>query len=551
MSTRQGKLTVFSIILLLLLFTTGEITYIQAGQMPAPAAKARKPLGTLVVGTTSFGGENFLAPYTPSQTYRFLNCIWGFLLRREPNGTLAPDLATSWKMSDMGKTWTFDLRRGVPFHDGWGEFTAEDVKFSYALAIREGSMNWQAGYFRKMVKNLEIVNPYRISFHLEKPDWSFVYLMSNLQPFITINCKKYVESVGEKVAATHPISTGPFKFVEHKLGNFVKVEAVENHYRQTPYIKTVIMKLVPEEASRVAMLKAGELDFTAISYDTLKEVEAAGFKVFAPLSVALNVMLLGQFTSDTPQYDPTVPWALPDHERARKVRKALAMAIDKQKIIDTLFGGKGEVLKSIIAWPSHDAFRELELKPIPYDPKGAKKLLGEAGYPNGFECTMLITSMVDRPINSPACEAVAMYWEKNLGLKVRRVNRDYEANKAVLMSKKFERNCAWVFPTAFYDSPLMYPLYTSHSSASLIYGQLSREQDALIDRGMAALDLEKRRTIEREITLLWDREIINIPIARVATLIAANPKIGEWQCFDGYPTPEQNFEYMKFAIPTK
>ncbi len=543
----KGKLVLVVFLLTLVLLI--EVV-ISSRAIPSPIPETRKPEGTLVVGLQTFGGENFLVPYSPQETYRILLSSWEFLVRRQPDGSLVPGLATQWKMLDKGETWTFDLRKGVPFHDGWGEFTAEDVKFSYSLAIREGSMNWKAGYFRDIVKNLEIVNPYRIVFHLSKPDWSFIYSMSDLQPFLPINCKKYVETVGEKVAATHPIGTGPFKFVEHKLGSYVKFEAVDKHWRQTPYIKTVVLKLIPEEASRVSMLKAGEIDFTPISYDTLKEVEAAGFKVFKPLSIGLNVVLFGQWLPDMPQYDPTVPWALRDRERARKVRRALAMAIDKQKIIDTLFGGKGEVLKNVIAWPEHQVYRELDLKPIPYDPPGARKLLAEAGYPNGFECTMALSTQTSRPINSPVCEAVAMYWEKNLGLKVKRVNPDWTALKGKITAKGVA-GWAWVYPMPYYDTPLEYAQTVGHSRASLVYGQLSHEHDALLDRGMASIEPKKRRAIEREVAQLWDKEVISIPIARVATLIAAHKKIVDWKAFIGYPCVEQYYEYIKFDTHIK
>jgi ABC-type transport system substrate-binding protein len=101
---------------------------------------------------------------------------------------------------------------------------------------------------------------------------------------------------------------------------------------------------------------------------------------------------LGGQWPDKPTYDPNVPWALPDAERARKVRQALNLAVAKQAIVQQMLGGLGSVLGAWLTYPTDPWATEASLKPYPYDPAKAKALLAEAGYPKGFEVTMNLTA---------------------------------------------------------------------------------------------------------------------------------------------------------------
>ena len=145
-------------------------------------------------------------------------------------GTLAPMLAERWEVLEEGRAWRFSLRKGVQFHDGHGEMTAEDVKFTFATIAKEGSANSLGPEFR-LIKSMDIEDPYTITIRFEKPFVAFGNKVTQglLASVAFIQSKKYIESVGEEGAERHPVATGPWKFVEHVRGDRIVYEAVENH----------------------------------------------------------------------------------------------------------------------------------------------------------------------------------------------------------------------------------------------------------------------------------------------------------------------------------
>src|SRR5262249_35841875 len=148
----------------------------------------------------------------------------------------------------------------------------------------------------------------------------------------------YIESVGEDGAERHPIGTGSFKFVEHVRGDRIVYEAVDNHWRATPKIKRLVFLKVPEPATRMAMLRAGSVDVVEAGGEYVEELKKVGMRTLTmPNTAAIWVILGGQWPG-RPSYDPKVPWAQPDAERARKVRLALNLAVDKKAIFERVLG---------------------------------------------------------------------------------------------------------------------------------------------------------------------------------------------------------------------
>src|SRR5947207_3877615 len=234
-----------------------------------------------------------------------------------------------------------------------------------------------------------------------------------------IQSKKHLESAKEDGAERQPVGTGPWKFVEHGRGDRIVYEAVDGHWRATPHFKRLVFLKVPEPATRMAMLRAGSVDVIEIGGEYADELKKVGVRTLLMPNVAWIYVILGGQWSTKPTYDPKVPWALPDAERAKKVRLALNLAVDKQAIMQRVLGGLGSVVGSWLSYPG-DAWHTDELKkPYPYDPSKAKALLAEAGYPNGFEVTMNLTAWPGRGYLPDVGEAVATYWEK-VGIRVKR-----------------------------------------------------------------------------------------------------------------------------------
>ena len=234
------------------------------------------------------------------------------LLNRDPKtGALAPMLAERWEVLDGGRTWKFYLRKGVQFHDGHGEMTAEDVKFTFATIAKEGSANSLAPEFR-LIKSMEIEDPYTITVRFEKPFVAFGNKVTQglFASVAFIQSKKYIETAERRGRSGSRSATGPWKFVEHVRGDRIVYEAVENHWRATPHLKRLVFVKVPEPATRMAMLRAGSVDVIEIGGEYVDELKKVGVRTLVMPNVSWVYVILGGQWPTKPTYDPKVPWAL-------------------------------------------------------------------------------------------------------------------------------------------------------------------------------------------------------------------------------------------------
>jgi peptide/nickel transport system substrate-binding protein len=343
------------------------------------------------------------------------------LLHRDvTTGDLTPLLAERWEVLDGGRAWRFHLRQGVPFHGGQGEVTAEEVQFTFASLAQEGSANSLAPEFR-LIQRMAIEDPYTLTLRFETPFVAFGNKVTQglCGSAAFIHSRQYSKTAGEEGAERHPVGTGPWTFVEHIRGDRIVYEAVEHHWRAVPHFKRLAFLKVPEPAPRMAMLRAGSVDAIEIGGEYVDELKKVGVRTLTRPHVAWVYVILGGQWPTQPTYDPTVPWALPDAERARKVRLALHLAVDKQAIRQQVLGGLGTVMGSWLSYPADPWADPERLQPYPYDPAQAKALLAEAGYPPGFEVTMNLTAWPGRGYLPDVGEAVATSWER-VGLKVKR-----------------------------------------------------------------------------------------------------------------------------------
>src|SRR5205809_5816844 len=232
-----AALRVISVFMLIVaLLWTPTVASGQAARPETPAGRSETPVGTLTVAVATFGNERWLPHLYVGAEDVVLKPMYENLLTRDPKtGELSPMLAERWKVADGGRTWTFYLRKGVQFHGGKGELTAEDVKFTFATLAREGSANSLAPEFR-LIKSMEIEDPYTITVRFEKP---FVVFGNKVNQGLFasvafIQSKRHVGSAKDDGAERQPVATGPWKFVEHIRGDKIVYEAVENHWRATP-----------------------------------------------------------------------------------------------------------------------------------------------------------------------------------------------------------------------------------------------------------------------------------------------------------------------------
>ena len=380
---------------------------------PALAADSGK---TLRYAAGSFGEESMDPTRTSiSASLGLVGPLWDWLTEIDAAGKLSPGLALSWKPGDDGKSWTFKLRPGVKFHDG-SEMTAEDVQFTLMEGFRRPKAKAsRVRQFRKGIKDVKVVDRHTVTVVTAKPWPTFPYDMS-FQPGIEgiVLPKAYIKKVGWDGFAQKPVGTGPWKFVKHEVGNFIEFEAVKDHWRKSPNFDRLRTVLVKEAATRVAMLKTGQVDVARISLDEVQEVTKAGFKIAEdPQPTSVRIHLYATY------YDEAGP------VKDVRVRQALNLAVNRQEILDTLLHGKGTPAAVFPSSPISIGY-PADLKPYPYDPAKAKKLLAEAGYPNGFSIKLFALPTGGFTQYLQLAEIVAGYWEA-IGVKTSIVPTDIGA----------------------------------------------------------------------------------------------------------------------------
>jgi len=318
----------------------------------------------VTVAPSWFDPAETLAIVTP---YMMLYALHDALLKPMPGNPMAPSLATRWSESADGLAYDFELRQGVKFHNG-DPFTAEDVQFSFERYKGAGSTE-----LKKKVKAVDIVNAHHVRFRLHEPWPDFMtFYGTNATGAGWIVPKKYIEKIGNDEFKNQPVGLGPYRLVNHQPGIELVFEAYEDYWRKTPHVKRLVLKSVPEATTRLAMLKRQEADVTYGIFGPLAE------EVRRDPNLKLEPVIPPgtQWVSFVEQYDPKSPWA------DRRVRLAANHAVNWPAINEAETLGYSYLTGNIIP---HKFAYALQLEPYGYDPKKARQLLKEAGYPNGFE----------------------------------------------------------------------------------------------------------------------------------------------------------------------
>jgi len=301
------------------------------------------------------------------------NLLYDSLVTKKSDGRIYPALAKSWQIADDWSQIKFVLDERAKFHNGQ-PVTAEDVKFSFERAIRPELNFIIAGEMKRHIKNVEVLDKHNLIVHLLKPYPAF---FDKCSEYFGIVPKAYVEKVGDAEFAQHPVGAGPFKAVSFQQDVIFTVEAVKDHYRQPPHVEKLILKVVPEPATRLAMLKTGEADIIQLYPSHIPEIEK---NTDLRIQWSKYTMLRTLLFFDLQWPNKPSPW------KDIRVRKAAAYAINSASITKNILRDAGEPWGDILA-PYHPGY-DPSIKPYPYNPKKAKELLAEAGYPKGFDTTL-------------------------------------------------------------------------------------------------------------------------------------------------------------------
>jgi peptide/nickel transport system substrate-binding protein len=481
--------------------------------------------------------------------------MWDSLLEIGPDGELAPGIAESWSMAEDGQSWTFKLRQGVQFHNGEA-LTADDVKFSLdRLRHEDAAADNYAALAREQIATVEVVDDYAVRVNTNGVQTTLPYLVSSHQSTIGIVLPHdyLLENGGEsfegqrKVLEEAPIGSGPFRFVSRVAGDSMTFEAVPNHWRHTPEIQRVEILRVTEEATQVSMLQSGEVDIINVSPDQAETLQGAGFDIrTVPNATEIGIFFPGTWRDGAaaePVGDVTV-------------RKALSLAIDRKTIIDTVLAGYAGLKTTpwntipVTADIHEPDWSDWARQANEYDPKRARQLLAEAGYPNGFGGLQMFAFSRPGITGLPQiAEIVAAQWAE-IGVEAKIVPTDYNSYSPHWLrasaDDSYNRGDTNPFGTAPRFDPIgAFAAYVMYDGGAV---QLTRdaELDALVQEAAGTTDDEQRQDLIKQAFAKFLDEWVVLEIAIADSVYAVNPdEVGEWRTIPSYPFLGRMFETIK------
>ena len=536
------------------------------------------PEGTLNVGMSGLGpyvATLYDAGYFKNRFAELVTHETLFIM--DFDGEWAPRLIKSFEISPDGLTYTMHLQEGAKWHAGadsqgdWGEFVADDLIWSLKEIAREGSNHVQAGNTRRVFDcdecTLTKIDEYTVELKRPTPTFELTWYSQAPIPGFSMNSKKHYDTVGQDVALLEDVGTAPWEMVEHKTDDFRRMKAVEDHWRLTPDFAEMYWHDILDESTRLANFLAGKLDtgiFASDSVQAMKDtpVEGQSFMIFPAAIVQMMWFGGGHYTPDSPNHHPDAngeirvkvdpegtsyeyfcddgsgedqrrPWVACDREvgsedweRARKVRLAMTLAIDRQGLINNIAFGEGEPWY-IGIWANRGRMEQLGLNDLSwdYDPERAMELLEEAGYPDGFEVpiakrqgtgTLLLVK-----------DAVAVMWEK-VGLQTKLRNVQPSSYRTISQARKandmYGLNDAPSFP-----EPLRVYGTVYSSSANDMLGVNHPEIDRLIELTRETQDTDERWKVQGELAEFIFHQVFSLPLYAENAVWPLSGKVGPWQ----------------------
>jgi peptide/nickel transport system substrate-binding protein len=498
-----------------------------------------KAEGSLTIAMKTFGNETFQANLTPVSMLIFP--LYDTFLQRDTQGTLVEGAVTEWTMSSDGTTWDLKTREGMTFHDGTA-VTGEDIKFNLDISLRPKAK----GVFKKKTKEVRLIDNDTVSITFLEP-W-LTYPSEQLHrdsKIIPKNAYEAAEAATDWPESwnTSPVGSGPYKFVEQVFGHSTDYEAFLDYWGGQPHFKDLRLLLVPEDTTRKALLKTGKVDAIAVSVLDVEELTKKDIRIIKnPGAVNSFFWFANSYRPTDEGWDASLPWVADidgpaeDWERARKVREAFNLAVDRDGIHQVIYNGLAEktALPFMGTGVPGSEYRA-DLKPYPFDPARAKQLLKEANFPMDMTITIASFILSGAPEMPEIAQAAATMWETNLGIKTEIFNTEWRAGVGAAQRDKttasFDisvmRNSTR--PTALDNSK-----YFTQDSWSYCY-MVGDEFYDLYKSGTTALDIELQNQIAGEVFSFAYREFCTVPIAIVPVLYAVSDRIGDWPLQPGHP----------------
>ncbi len=480
---------------------------------PAPAEAARKKVLKI-----AHKEQETLDPHRSilGQTQSAVRLLYRGLTRfaikdgKVTTAEVEPDLAESWTVSDDGTVWVFKLRQGVQFHKGFGEFTAEDVKFSFERQLqRKPGMRFAKNL--DVIKDIEVLDNYTVRITLKQFDPVFPLRMAGYQQGYIVS-KKAAEKFGHDNFGWNPVGTGPFYFHRHIPREKVIFRAFKEYYGGRPQIDEIQWFDVPEDATKLIGLEKGTFDIiipNVVTPDVAQQV--------AKMGAVLDKRGPGG------QYRFYFNVTKPPFNDIR-VRRAFMHAIDRKAIVNTLWPPPLGHLATSCLPEGYFGHKEMELPD--YNPDLAKKLLAEAGFPNGMT---IPNYFITKSYGYPKIMVLVQEQLKKVGVDVQ-----IQMVEHPTYHKNIRNN---LNPFVLYggtrltDGDVMLSLFFHSDEApdpktgnkGTNFGHYSGIDD-LLELGRKTRDPKKREQIYFEAQDRILRDAVCLPIVDIPSMSARNPR---------------------------
>ena len=441
-------------------------------------------------------------------------------------GEYTPRLAEKWQASADYKEWTFFLRKGVTFHNGFGPFTARDVVHSHSFMMRQEATATLAGFWRT-VEEVKIINDHQVVFRMKRPTTVMPYAASRAGD-LRIVSKAQWDKEGQEGFDKRPAGTGSYRYVGRQPGLSVTYERIDNHWKgEKPPFKELEFRVTREESTRLALLLSGEAHIADLPRELQKDAVKKGMKIFSSSFPVdwMSVYLGGQYyLPGDAAFKPDVAWT------KKKVRQAMNMAINRKELLNTVFAGKG-TYAYVTGWSAASEGYNPEWQSrfdqlYGYNPTKAKALLKEAGYgPGQLKFKILAFTEPGESEGPQVAEALGIYY-KDVGIDTEIEVLDW-AKVREMFRKKTIQCCIW--PNIISWRPSEEWIRTSYYSKGPNHHYENEFMDKTYNALTLSVDPKERQRLARTIgDHLYD-EFADIPLFWFANEVVANPKIvTEW-----------------------
>ena len=466
-------------------------------------AKADTPSGQLTYGVHITLAPTWLDPAETAgiiTPFMVMYALHDAVAKPMPQGNPVPSLAESWSATEDGLSYEFVLRKGALFHNG-DPVTAEDVKFSFDRY--RGAAH---ALIKERVVAVETPDPQRVVFKLKNPWPDFLTFYAVASGAGWIVPKKYVEKVGDDGFKKAPIGAGPYKFVSFTPGVELVLEAFDQYWRKTPSVKRIVLRVIPDESTRLAALKRNEID---IAYSIRAEL-AEELQRTPGLTLRPTVGSAPYYMYFPEQWDPKSPW----HDR--RVRLATKYALDYNTINKALTLGYSHITGSVIP----ENFEFYEKLPLPvYDPDKARQLLAEAGVAGGFDAGFYTCDAAYANLGEAAINYLA---EVGIRAKLRPLER--AAFFKGYADKKY-KNIIQGASGAFGSAATRLEEFVV-KGGNYAYGSYP-EIDELFPLQAVELDRTRRAAILAKMQHLLDEQTMYVSIWQLAFISGVGPRVNQ------------------------